>query len=116
MQTNFLAAGVLRERLQEIRDAASYLQRLLHLDEAEREVLLAQYASEGCYTTFIDEVEKTLASLATHSRELSALLDSLQCEPLVYTGEGSTEEVMALLNHLLNLYRPASRQASQGGS
>lgn len=99
--THFLKAGVVREAVSELHSKAVYLRRLLGMNDLQREQLLAEKIAAGHYTTFAHEVETTLQVLVEESDRLLALLESLQCEPLIYTGEGTTEEVIDRLERLL---------------
>ncbi len=110
MTTHFLPAGAFRDILKDIRDRSQYLKHLLELTNDEREGLIAQYAAEGYYTTFHHEVEKTVLGLAKETDNLWRVLDSFQSEPLIYTGEGTTEQVIALLTQMLNKHSSERRK------
>lgn len=102
MAKHFLRAGMLLEGLAELREQASYLRTLLQLTDQQRTALILRYEQEGYYTTFGQEVEKTLGSLVSGAEELSGLVGNTPCEPLIYTGEGNTEQVIDLLDTLLD--------------
>lgn len=102
MATRFLPAGAFRDLLKDIYTQSRYIKRLLELNDNERNDLVARYASEGYYTSFYAEVEKTVVTLSEHTDHLWRLINSFECEPLIFTGEGSTEEVIGLLTELLD--------------
>lgn len=117
--TNFLAAGFLQEQLKDVRDKAEYLKRLLAMTEDERDLLVDRYAAQGYYTTFVREVENALNCVVDGARELDAFMNRLQCQPIIYTGEGETQQVIDMLERLLALYQagaPAADNRRAAGS
>lgn len=92
--THFLRANFVAERLRIIHDElttlkASLGQRILTEncgDCTAQDALAVDYLLEVC-------------------GEITDLLEQLPCQPLVYTGEESTEEVIGLLNRLLHFHR-----------
>lgn len=112
LTTHFLPAGAFSDILKDIRDRTQYLKHLLELTDGEREGLVARYASEGYYTTFHHEVEKTVLGLAKETDNLWRITDSFQSEPLLYTGEGTTEQIIALLTQLLDQHINDRRKIS----
>lgn len=116
MGTNFLAAGFLQEQVDDLFENAQHLKRLLEMTESERSLLVDRYAAQGYYTTFLREVEKTLNSLVSGAGELHDFLTKLQCQPIIYTGEGETQQVVDMLERLLALYQtgapPDKRRAA----
>ncbi|MCR4398508.1 MAG: hypothetical protein NUV93_06050 [Firmicutes bacterium] len=83
--THFLACGFLRECLAEIAESAVRLDRLL----------------ETGGRTVDDEARVAARFMAARSARAVELLDSMSCEPLVWTGEGTTDEVIRRLERLL---------------
>jgi len=99
--TNFLRTGFLGERFKEIAEAADYLERLLGLSGPERKKLLYQYAKRGHKTTVKEELRRTAHSIASKAREAADFMDQLPSQPLIYTGPGDTETVIAMLEGLV---------------
>lgn len=109
MGTNFLGAGFIAEQVNDIHEQAAYLKRLLQLTLEEREELIDSYASKGYYTTFEGEVEKALSAVVDGSRQICDFMNGLQCQPIIYTGDGDTDQVIDMLERLMALH-----QASMG--
>ncbi|ADI01942.1 MAG TPA: hypothetical protein GXX39_05205 [Syntrophothermus lipocalidus] len=84
--TNFLPAGIILDQLEDI------LQYTLELEQKlEQQVVSA-------------ETKQIASSIAGTVRDLLGFLQKFPCQPLVYTGSGTTEEVIARLEWLLALY------------
>lgn len=94
--THFLPAGFLRERVETLYRGILRLSDLLDEDvppflksgAAERPALAA--------------VQELVRELREEALEMKEILEGLPSEPVVYTGEGSTEEVIRLLEEALN--------------
>jgi len=99
--------------LKEVRESAEYLKRLLAMTEDERDLLVDRYAAQGYYTTFVREVEKALNGVVDGTRELDTFMNKLQCQPIIYTGEGDTQQVIDMLERLLALYQSGAPAADQ---
>ena len=84
--THFLSCGFLRDYLTEIMESAARLDRLL----------------EGSGRAPDDEARLAAGFIADRARQAVELLDSMPCEPLVWTGPGSTEEVIRRLEEMLS--------------
>jgi len=78
--TNFLPAGIINERLEELVEKTSQLEELLK----DREDVHAQ-----------------LAEIREIAKSLEAFMQSFSCQPLIYTGRGTTEEVIDRLEWIL---------------
>ena len=88
--THFLRVGFLGERARELRSDAFRLKELLsRLELAQREPLAVR------------EIESLLRSIGRAAAEIQDFLEALPSEPLVWTGEGSTEEVISMLEALI---------------
>lgn len=98
----FLRAGFVYEHFQSILVTAGRLRELLDLSVQQR--------SWGS----LEEVKGAAEEILEQSRQACELLDRLSCEPIIYTGEGKTEEVIAMLDGLLYLQKtPAARTRSK---
>jgi len=106
--TNFLGAELLQEQLEEIYQASKYLQQLLEMPEEERARLLDVFAQRGYVTTYENEVKKALEAVVRNSEAAWRFLDGLSSAPIIYTGPGSTEEVIEMLERLLRQKRRGS--------
>lgn len=102
MTRHFLQAGALRDDLQDLLEQARHLRHLLGLNVVAREELVSGLAHHGQYTTYEAELEKTAIRLEERAAALMDLLTRFPCEPLIYTGEGDTESVIAMLEQLLS--------------
>lgn len=109
---HFLRAGALVEGIAELREQAAYLRTLLQLSDQQRTALILRYEQEGYYTTFVQEVEKTLDAVVRGADELSRVIGEMPCEPLIYTGEGTTDEVIEMLDSLIDSQRAGVRANS----
>jgi len=103
--TNFLGAGFIAEQINDIYEQARYLQKLLQLTLEEREELIDSYAAKGYYTTFESEIGKALNAVVEGSRQTCEFMNNLQCQPLIYTGDGDTDQVIDLLERLMILHQ-----------
>lgn len=80
--TNFLPAGIISDRLEEL---ASRI--------AELEKSLSRYKSA--------KIKEEVADIKQVADDLIIFMESFSCQPLIYTGRGTTEEVINRLEWLL---------------
>lgn len=80
--TNFLAAGIINENISDINQKARELKELL----AEKKY---------------EQMEKCLNELEEMALDVWVFIERFQCEPLIYTGPGKTEEVIKRLEWAL---------------
>ncbi|MGE5416689.1 MAG: hypothetical protein ACM3UZ_07990 [Acidobacteriota bacterium] len=80
--TNFLPAGIISDRLEELTTRI-----------AELEKSLSRYKSV--------KIKQEVAELKQVADDLHKFMESFSCQPLIYTGRGSTEEVINRLEWLL---------------
>lgn len=80
--TNFLPAGIINETISDINQKARELKQ--HLADNK-----------------LDELRKSLDDLEEMALELWVFIERFQCEPLIYTGQGKTEEVIKRLEWAL---------------
>lgn len=80
--TNFLAAGIINETISDINQKAQELKGLL----AEKKY---------------DQMQKCLDELEGMALDVWVFIERFQCEPLIYTGPGNTEEVIKRLEWAL---------------
>jgi len=83
--SRFLRVGIFLDRLEDIAEAASMLSEAA---KSEEDTELAR-AME-----LADDIESM-------ARELRDFIARWNCEPLIYTGKGTTEEIINLLDTLL---------------
>ncbi len=104
MATNFLRAGIIKEQLDEIYDAAQYLWKLLQSTPQEQDSasLGPRDTSRAQGLLANPEISKALETILRTSESTKNFIDSLPCEPLIYTGEGDTESVILMLENLVN--------------
>lgn len=79
--TNFLPAGIINENLEEILKRIDSLRELAH----------------NCST----DIQQELQVLERLVLELNLFIGSFSCQPLIYTGAGSTEEIIQRLEWAL---------------
>lgn len=106
--TNFLEVGSIREGLHDILESARRLQTLLAMTPEQRAALEAARLQQGDLTTFEQDVWATLGAVIERAEELTDFLDRFESDPVIYTGEGSTAEVLAMLERLMALTKGAS--------
>ncbi|HHV78878.1 MAG TPA: hypothetical protein GXX40_04610 [Firmicutes bacterium] len=99
---HFLPATQLREEMLAIKEEARYLSELVSLDDDERAKLIEFYASNGYHVTYEDELRRAVDSIRKRVETLNDLFARLACDPLIWLGEGNTEEVISLLEELLD--------------
>lgn len=80
MTTNFLPVGMINEQLQEIAELAAQL---------------------VCYEGADQQVTEIGARLYELTTELLSFINGFTSQPLIFTGQGSTEEIIARLEWLL---------------
>ncbi|MGE5561075.1 MAG: hypothetical protein ACM3XN_08555 [Chloroflexota bacterium] len=110
--TNFLSAAAVSEAIQELHEGCRYLEMLLGMNDAERARFVAANARKGLPTTIDEEVRKTVESMRATAHAAKEFLDGMQSQPIIYTGEGSTEDVLAMLERLFAAH--AKEAASSG--
>ncbi|MGE5398089.1 MAG: hypothetical protein ACM3MK_11240 [Chitinophagales bacterium] len=81
--TNFLPAGIINDRLQELLEAAEKLRQ--GLDDSDQK----------------DELKNQARVVQSLALELHDFLSTFSCQPLIYTGKGTTEEVIDRLEWVL---------------
>jgi hypothetical protein len=81
--TNFLPAGIINENLEEILKRIDSLRELAH----------------NCST----DIQQELQVLERLVLELNLFIGSFSCQPLIYTGAGSTEEIIQRLEWALEI-------------
>jgi len=101
MTTHFLEVGSLRDELQEIRANADYLWQLLSMTHEQRTAMDKERMQQGELRTHGDDVRQTLQSLVQQAQSLVDFLDQFESAPVIYTGSGSTAEVLAKLDRLV---------------
>ena len=99
--THFLEVGSLREGISEIRENARWLQTLLAMTPEQRNALEQARAQQGDLTTYHESVGVALHQILSQAEELVDFLDHFESDPIIYTGKGSTVEVIAMLERLL---------------
>jgi hypothetical protein len=102
---HFLEVGSMREDLVEILKNAQLLRQLLAMSHAERQAIDQHRARLGELSTVSEEIQASLQAILARSAELIAFLDRFESSPLIYTGEGSTEAVLAKLQRLMAIAR-----------
>lgn len=80
--TNFLAAGIINETISDINQKAKELKELL---------------VEKNY----DQLQKSLDELEEMALDVWVFIERFQCEPLIYTGPGNTQDVIKRLEWAL---------------
>ncbi|HHX10351.1 MAG TPA: hypothetical protein GX729_03110 [Firmicutes bacterium] len=83
--SRFLRVGVFLDRLEDIAEAANMLSETMKSDE------------DNSLSKAI-ELAHDIESMA---KELLYVITRWNCEPLIYTGKGTTEEIINLLDTLL---------------
>jgi len=83
--THFLPAGFLKEELREI----------------ERQARLLQEELRGAGAATSARLRALADDIARRAREAYRSISRLSCEPLIWTGAGSTDEVISMLERLL---------------
>jgi len=97
----------MREGLQEIHENTQWLVRLLSMSPEQRVALDRARLQQGELTTHADDVRRALTTVMEQAESMIQLLDQFEAAPIIYTGQGSTAEVLAKLEHLISLGRKA---------
>jgi hypothetical protein len=80
--TNFLPAGIINETISDINQKAREMKTFLAEDRLE-------------------ELKKSIDELEEIALDLWVFIERFQCEPLIYTGPGKTDEVIKRLEWAL---------------
>lgn len=105
IMTHFLEVGSLREGIQEIVENGLWLRRLLAMTPDERTALEQSRAQQGDLTTYGQSVGDALSAVLSQAEELANFLDQFESAPVIYTGEGSTAEVMVMLERMMTIFK-----------
>jgi|GEM_PF-1622720 len=108
--THFLEVGSMREELGEIVELAKHLRRLLAVTPDQRLRIERDRIAQGDITTIGEEIQVAVTELVERAEELAGFLDRFESNPVIYTGPGSTQEVMALLARLVALGKEAGEK------
>lgn len=110
MTTHFLEVGSMRDELVEIRENGQWLWRLLSMTPEQRVALEQSRCQQGDMTTHADDVKKALLAVLEAADSMISFLDQFESAPIIYTGEGSTVEVLAKLERLMLLAGKAGQE------
>ncbi|MFZ5816651.1 MAG: hypothetical protein ACOY93_15380 [Bacillota bacterium] len=108
--TSFLEVGSMREELAEILKSAQRLHQLLSMSHSERLALEQARVRQGDMTTVHQEMQATVGAILERTEELVSFLDRFESSPIIYTGEGSTQEVLAKLHRLAAIARESGEK------
>lgn len=107
---NFLEVGSMREDLGEIRRSAQELKRLVSMSHSERLAIEQARVRQGDLTTIHQDIQVAVDAILERSEELLSFLDRFESSPIIYTGEGTTQEVLAMLQRLAAFAREADEE------
>ena len=105
--THFLEVGSMREGLQEIHENTQWLARLLSMTAEQRAAMDKARLQQGELTTHTDEVKQALTAVLEQAEYMVRFLDQFESAPIIYTGPGTTAEVLAKLEQLADLAKKA---------
>lgn len=108
--THFLEVGSMRDGLAEIHEHAQWLWRLLAMTPDQRVAMEQARLQQGDMTTHAEDVRTALAAVLQQAEEMMRFLDQFESAPIIYTGEGSTAEVLTKLERLMTLARKAGQE------
>jgi hypothetical protein len=91
--SRFLRAGLIRDRLDDIAEASAMLLR--DVDPGD------------------EKVRDLALDIAEMAKDLREFISRWECEPLIFTGRGSTDEIISLLDSLLSKADRAARRAKR---
>lgn len=97
----------MRDGLQEIHENAQWLLRLLSMPAEQRAAMDQARFQQGELTTHADEVRQALSAVLEQAEYMARFLDQFESAPIIYTGPGSTAEVLAKLEQLAGLAKTA---------
>lgn len=105
MATHFLEVGSLQEGMQEVLENANWLRLLLSMTPDQRAALEQGRITQGDMTTHADDLKTALAAITGRCDEMIGFLDQFESAPVIYTGNGSTAEVLTMLERLMKSAR-----------
>lgn len=101
MATHFLEVGLLQEGMHEVLEHANWLRLLLNMTPNQRAALEQVRTAQSDLTTHTDDLHTALAAITARCDEMLGFLDQFESAPIIYTGNGSTAEVLAMLERLM---------------
>lgn len=107
--THFLEVGSMRDGINEIHENAQWLWRLLSMTPEQRAALEQSRVQQGELTTHADDVRTALSAVLEQAEEMVRFLDQFESAPIIYTGQGTTAEVLGMLERLLAQAESAGR-------
>ena len=105
--THFLEVGSMRDGLQEILENTQRLWALLAMTPEQRAAMDQSLMQQGELTTHAEAVRTALSAVHDQADDLIRFLDQFESAPIIYTGEGSTAEVLNQLERLMALAQAA---------
>jgi UDP-N-acetyl-D-mannosaminuronate dehydrogenase len=105
MATHFLEVGSMQEGVQEVLENAQWLRLLLNMTPDQRAALEQGRIAQGAMTSHTDDLQRVLAAITARCEEMIGFLDQFESAPVIYTGNGSTAEVLTMLERLMKSAR-----------
>jgi len=99
----FLEVASIREDLDEVLRSARQLKELIGLSHEQRSAREQAKALSGELTTVDEEIEQHLQVILERAEATLAFLDRFESGPIIYTGRGTTQEVLSRLHRLAAL-------------
>jgi len=96
--SRFLRVGMIRDKIEDIVDASSML-----LDIVDR----------GRADSF-EKVKEIASDIKTMAHDLKEFISRWDCEPIIYTGRGTTDEIIKMLDRLIIKAESAKSRDLQG--
>lgn len=82
--SRFLRVGMITDRIQDIIEASSMLgERLLQADNVD------------------PKTQEMAMDICTMANDLREFISRWECEPIIYTGRGSTDDIINMLDRLI---------------
>ncbi len=115
---HFLRLSGLPESLEEIDQAARYIEHLFSLPVEDRKALLRRLSGPGRRATYESELRRALETIYREVGRLRETLERFRSDPIIYTGSGSTDEVLGCLERAVAAsFGPAeARRAARAAS
>lgn len=115
--TYFLRLTGFLESLENIEQAARYIERLFSLSTEERKAFLDRISTQGHQVTYEGELRRALDTILAEVSAVKSVTSRFRSDPFVFTGSGSTEEVLDRLEQAFTgrrFPRPGSSRTREG--
>lgn len=96
--SRFLRVGMIRDKIEDIIEASSMLLAIVEDGRADS----------------LERVKEIASDIKTMAHDLKEFISRWDCEPIIYTGRGTTDEIIRMLDRLIVKAESAESRDLQG--